>query len=115
MSPPVGEFSMSECSTVPATATTFWHYLFHVKVVGPEKARAKLIGIAADRRVPMMTIHKLFAGKATPEDVLRDAGAGDPPAARRREQLFYAHLYVGLYYESAGDAKKTNAGATSSG
>jgi lipoprotein NlpI len=36
--------------------------------------------------------------------VLKAAGAGDPQ--RVRKQLFYAHLYLGLYYEAAGDTMK---------
>ena len=42
-----------------------------------------------------------------PEDVLRDAEAGEAPAARRRDQRFYANLYLSLYYESAGDTKRS--------
>jgi lipoprotein NlpI len=84
-----------------------WHYLCNVKVVGPDQARSALLRVGPDRRVPMMTVYRLFAGQARPEDVLRDAQAGDPAAERRRNQLFYAHLYLGLYYEAVGDAKKS--------
>ena len=72
-----------------------------------EKARAALIPIAADSRVPMMKVHELFAGKATPEDVLKAAESGSPKLEQRNRQLFYAHLYLGLYYEAAGDLAKT--------
>jgi lipoprotein NlpI len=84
-----------------------WHYLCNAKAVGPEKARAELLKIGHDRRVPLMTVYQLFAGRAKPDDVLRDAESGNVPAPRRREQLFYAHLYLGLYHESAGDAKRS--------
>jgi lipoprotein NlpI len=47
----------------------------------------------------------LYKGQASVGDVLAAAKAGDPPADVFRERLFYAHLYVGLYYEAAGDAK----------
>jgi len=82
-----------------------WHYLCNAKVVGPEKARQALIPIRGDPRVPLMTVHALFAGKAKPDDVLKEAAAGDVSAERRKNQFFYAHLYLGLYYESVGDAK----------
>jgi lipoprotein NlpI len=103
----VEQFELHQTVNPNDVENAVWHYLCNAKVVGPEKARAQLLTIGHDRRVPMMTVYKLFAGQAKPEDVLRDAEAGDPPADRKREHLFYAHLYLGLYYESAGDAKRT--------
>ena len=73
---------------------------------GVKKARAEILPIRGDRRIPMSEIYDLFAGKATPEDVLRAARAGDPPAAQLNDRLFYAELYIGLYYESEGDARR---------
>ncbi len=70
-----------------------------------EKARASLIPIEGDARVPMKEVHALFGGKAKPEDVLTAALAGNPPQARLDHQLFYAHLYLGLYFEAIGDKK----------
>jgi lipoprotein NlpI len=54
----------------------------------------------------MMQVHALFAGKAKPEDVLAAAQAGNLPAARLEDQVFYAHLYLGLYHEAAGDERR---------
>ena len=73
-----------------------WHFLCVARIEGVEKARAVLIPIPEDTRVPMMQIHALFAGKGTVEDVIKPA--------RGRDAIFYAHLYLGLYYEVAGDA-----------
>lgn len=85
-----------------------WHYLCLARAQGVEKAKAALIPIEGDRRVPMMTIHALFAGKAKPEDVLAaaEAGEGRLAPAEVDGQRFYAHLYLGLYFEAAGDAEK---------
>ena len=80
-----------------------WHYLCVARASGLDKARAALIDIKEDRRVPMMQVHALYSGKGGAEEVLSAARAGDPPAARLQEQLFYAHLYLGLYYEAAGN------------
>jgi len=80
-----------------------WHFLCATRASGLEKARAALIPIKDDTRVPMMEVHALFAGKLKPEDVLKSANAGDLPAARRNRQLFFAHLYLGLYFEAIGD------------
>jgi lipoprotein NlpI len=79
-----------------------WHFLCVARASGVTAARAALIPISGDSRVPMMEVHALFAGKAKPEDVLAAAQAGRP--ARDSQQLFYAHLYLGLYYEALGDA-----------
>ena len=47
----------------------------------------------------------LSQGKLGVDDVLAAARAGNPPADELNDRLFYAHLYIGLYYEAAGDAK----------
>lgn len=84
-----------------------WHFLCVARESGVEKARAALIPIQGDGRVPMMEVHALFAGKAKPEDVLAAARAGNPPPAELHQRLFFAHLYLGLYYEAIGNEKLT--------
>ena len=93
-----------------------WHYLCNAKVVGADKARAELLKIGTDKRVPMMVVYDLFAGKAKPEDVLAAVENGKPKEAELKSRRFYANLYLGLYYDSTGDKKKArvhleNAGA----
>jgi lipoprotein NlpI len=83
-----------------------WHYLCSVKVVGKEKARAGLIDVTRDSRVPMAEVQKLFAGKAKPEDVLARAEKVKADTDAGKEARFYAHLYVALWYEAEGDARK---------
>ena len=83
-----------------------WHFLCTTRLSGVEAARASLIPITGDSRVPMAEVHSLFAGKAKPEDVLKAAEAGEPKSAKRNGQLFYAYLYLGLYYEATGDEQK---------
>ena len=70
---------------------------------GAAAARADLLKIKADPRVPMMEIYALFSGQATPADVLAAAEAGSPTAEELNARRFYAHLYLGLYYEAEGD------------
>jgi lipoprotein NlpI len=82
-----------------------WHYLCVARVEGPDAARRLLIPIQDDGRIPMMKVHAMFAGKATPDDVLATARAGNPAEAELNDRLFYAHLYVGLFHEANGDAK----------
>ncbi len=83
-----------------------WRYLCMAKTVGVEKARAALLKIGQDRRVPMMEVYALFQGKAQPAAVLKAAEAGKADAALRNSQRFYAQLYLGLYHEANGDAAK---------
>jgi lipoprotein NlpI len=47
-------------------------------------------------------VYALFAGKAKPDDVLTAARAGDPRGDELKRRLFYAHLYLGLWYEAGG-------------
>ena len=82
-----------------------WHFLCAARADGVEKARKGLIPIEGDGRVPMAQVHQLFAGKAKPEDVLAAAQAA-PAQGRASEPLFYAHLYLGIYFEALGDAKQ---------
>jgi lipoprotein NlpI len=83
-----------------------WHYLCTARLLGADKARAKLLKIGKDARVPMMEVYALFGGKAKAEDVLAAAEDGRPAPAQLRQRLFYAHLYLGLYAEVNGDKKK---------
>jgi lipoprotein NlpI len=81
-----------------------WHFICVAKADGIEEARKHLIPIKGDSRVPMKEVHDLFAGKGTAEAVMKAAEGGDE--SDRRNQLCYAHLYLGLYFEALGDAAK---------
>lgn len=80
-----------------------WRYLCMARSVGVGKARDALLPIENDTRVPMMQIYELYRGKLKPADVLAAAHAGEATEQARNMRLFYAHLYLGLYYEAAGD------------
>ena len=81
-----------------------WHYLCVARAQGVEKAREKLIPIRRDDRVPMMQVHAMFAGKLKPDDVLAAARANNPPERELKQRLLFAHLYIGLFHEAAGEA-----------
>ena len=83
-----------------------WHFLCNAKLQGIDKARADMLKIGKDNREPMMEVYDLFLGKCKPADVMAAAEAGDVPADLRKQQLFYAHLYLGLYYDALGDKRK---------
>ncbi|MHB1426682.1 MAG: tetratricopeptide repeat protein [Gemmataceae bacterium] len=83
-----------------------WHFLCNAKLQGMDKARADMLKIGKDDRVPMMLVYDLFLGKCKPADVLAAAEADEVPVELRKQQLFYAHLYLGLYYDAVGDKPK---------
>jgi hypothetical protein len=73
-----------------------WHFLCVARGDSPKAARAALLPVGPDSRVPMHEIYEMFRGATTADAVLKAAGA--KPQGR-----FYAHLYVGLYSEAIGD------------
>ena len=79
-----------------------WHFLCVARKDGIEKAREKIIPIEGDKRVPMMEVHKLFANKLRPSEVISAAKAGASAPAELEHRLFHAHLYLGLYYDITG-------------
>jgi lipoprotein NlpI len=83
-----------------------WHYLCNARANTPKKAREDLIPVKDDARVPMKQVLELFAGKIKPADVIAAAESAKLKDQALKEARFYAHLYVALYYESEGDAKK---------
>jgi lipoprotein NlpI len=83
-----------------------WHYLCLARARGRDKARAALLPPGKDPRIPMAQVYALFKGDAKPADVLAAARAGKATPAQRRDRLFYAHLYLGLYYDSEGDRRQ---------
>lgn len=83
-----------------------WHFLCAARADGLDKARASMLKIGKDKRVPLMRVYDLYRGAAKPDDVIRAVDAGEPSAEERNERLFYAHLYLGLYYDATGDKKQ---------
>ena len=72
-----------------------WHFLCVARAESAERARAALLPVGPDSRVPMREVYEMFKGTIGPEKVL--AAAGTSPVSE-----FYAHLYVGLYFEAIG-------------
>jgi lipoprotein NlpI len=83
-----------------------WHFLCKARATSIDEARKDLIPVNQDARVPMKEVQLLFAGKAKPADVLAAADANSPPEKELVRHRFYAHLYLGLYFEATGDAKQ---------
>jgi tetratricopeptide (TPR) repeat protein len=74
-----------------------WHFACVARGETPEKARAALLPVGPDSRKPMREIYQMLRGALTPEQVLAAAGG-------QLESEFYAHLYLGLYFEALGNS-----------
>ncbi len=86
-----------------------WHFLCVAREESPARAKAALLPVGPDARVPMRQVYEMLRGTLEPAQVL--AAGGSRPGAE-----FYAQLYVGLYYEALGDGRRarehiTNAAA----
>lgn len=80
-----------------------WHFLCAARELGVDEARKRMLPISGDPRIPMSEVYELFRGRLTVDDVFAAAHEGDPAEDDLRFRLFYAHLYVGLYYEALDD------------
>jgi lipoprotein NlpI len=76
-----------------------WHFLCVARAESAEKAKAAILPVGPDARVPMRQVYEMFRGAMTPEMVLQAAGT-------RESARFYAHLYVGLYFEALRDSRR---------
>lgn len=76
-----------------------WHFLCVARAESPAKAKTALLPVGPDARVPMRQIYQLFQGTLTPEGVMTAAGTNP-------ESEFYAHLYLGLYFEALGNTDR---------
>jgi len=84
---------------------TVWHFLCAARETSVTAARAAMLPVGKDGRVPMPQIDALFRGPGTVEQVL-DAAKAATGDLRQPGALFYAHLYLGLYFDVTGDGAK---------
>src|SRR5207253_2921493 len=83
-----------------------WRFMCMAKKGGMDKARKTILKIGNDKRVPMRQVYDLFKGDLKPDDVFAAVRADNPEEEQLNQRLFYAHLYVGIYHDLAGDRKK---------
>lgn len=73
---------------------TIWRYLCLAQLQGAEAAQESLLSVRNDPRKVMCQVYELFAGNCQPQDIL------EMSKKLGKQGQFYAHLYVGLYYEA---------------
>lgn len=83
-----------------------WRYLCQEKVDGKKKARADILPIEHDRRIPMMQVYALFKGAGTAKDI--EAAVAAAPKPGKHEARFMADLYLGLWFHSENNSNQAN-------
>jgi tetratricopeptide (TPR) repeat protein len=73
-----------------------WHFMCVAKLESAGEARRGLLPVGRDPRSPMPAIYEMFQGTMTPEQVLDSATSAN-------SSQFFAHLYLGLYFDAIGD------------
>jgi lipoprotein NlpI len=96
------QFELHESVNPNDVENAVWHFLCVARSEGAEAARKKLLKPGPDARVPMKEVLALFAGSGTAEQVI-----GAASIASSSDALFYAHLYLGLYYDALKDTTRT--------
>ena len=94
----IDQFDLHRSVNPNDVENTAWHFLCVATVSGIDKAREDFLPVTGDPRTPMREVAQLFRGDGTVEQVEAAAAADGSDSAR-----FYGHLYLGLYYETAGD------------
>ncbi len=83
-----------------------WRYLSQVKAYGREKAREGLLKYKKDDRQPFPDVYQLFAGKMTPDEILKKIREAKIDDEEREKRVFYAELYIGLNYDVEQDPRQ---------
>ncbi len=99
------QFELHQTINTNDVENAVWHFLCVARRAGIDQARAALLKVENDPRVPLMQIYALYAGKGSAEDVMKAATSGKPSPTELNERHFYAHLYLGLYFDVAGNEK----------
>ena len=76
-----------------------WHFLCVARAESAGAARDALLPVGRDGRSPMVEVYEMFRGRLAPEEVLKAAGSATL-------SQFYAHLYLGLYFEALGNDER---------
>lgn len=82
-----------------------WYFLCVAKTQGLEAARKSVIPSRGDGRQPMMSVLEMLQDRIKPDRVIEAAKRNTSEPIARNRALFYAELYIGLYYDSLDDAE----------
>ena len=80
-----------------------WYFLCVAKSKGLADAEKTVIPSRGDGRQPMMSILQMLKKEIKPAEVVTAAKTNTREGYARKNALFYADLYLGLYYDSLND------------
>lgn len=85
-----------------------WRFLCIAEAEGLAKARETMFAYPRKRGAPFPALLALYLGPGTVEAVLEEAEGDTLPGEAHTARLFYAHYYIGKFYEIAGDVGKAD-------
>lgn len=80
-----------------------WRYLAMARQKSVDEAKKNLIKYGKDDRAPLPAIYRMYRQEQTPAELLQSIRDADLNDDERAKQLFYAELYVGLYFDVRDD------------
>jgi len=80
-----------------------WRFMCIAEDEGIEKARAAMFDYPRKVRLPFPALLELYMGRGTADAVFEEAENGEIAEAERTERRFYAHYYVGKYFQTTGE------------
>ncbi len=81
-----------------------WHFLAVARHSGLGAARERMLEVSEEeKRIPMMQVYSMFKGELRPGRVLAAARSGEPAERELARAMFYADLYLGIFYEATGE------------
>ena len=95
------QFELHQSVNPSDVENAVWHFLCAARERGVTNARNSMLPVGRDTRAPMEEIYALYRGTGSAERVLSAAAK-----ARQPEAFFYAHLYLGLYFDALGQTAK---------
>lgn len=103
------QFELHQTVNPDDVENAVWHFLCVARLEGVEHARAALLKIREDARVPMMQVYALFKGEGSVDAVLAAVEAGQPSPKELELRRLYAHLYLALYHDIHGELDSARA------
>ncbi|QDT44524.1 Lipoprotein NlpI precursor [Gimesia alba] len=73
-----------------------WRFFSQYQAKGPKQAQQGLLKYEKDDREPFPDIYRLFEGKITPDQILKNIKTAEIDENEREKRHFYAYLYIGL-------------------
>uniref|UniRef100_A0A1D1Y9C9 Lipoprotein NlpI n=1 Tax=Anthurium amnicola TaxID=1678845 RepID=A0A1D1Y9C9_9ARAE len=92
------QFRIDVAANPNDTEESIWCFLCEAQLFGVEEARRRFLQVGRDPRPFMREAYNMFKDGGDPEKLVSMFLHG------QENELFYASLYAGLYYESQGDA-----------